>query len=73
MIEMFQPVISLVDVPEIDVKAGCKGCVVDIYSTPYPGFEVEFFDSDGDTIGFTSVKPEDIAAISPKHPARLAA
>ena len=73
MIEMFQSVISLVDVPNLGIKAGGRGCVVDIYDTPYPGFEVEFFDSDGETIGFTSLRPEDISAVTPKQPIRLAA
>ena len=67
MIEMFQPVVSLVDVPALGVKAGAQGCVVDIYDTPYPGFEVEFFDTDGETIGFTSVRPEEISAMPPKR------
>ena len=73
MIEMFQSVVALVDIPALGVKAGCKGCVIEIYDTPYPGFEVEFFDSDGDTIGFTSVRPEEISATPPKHSALLAA
>lgn len=73
MIEMFQPVVSLVDVPEIGVKAGCKGCVVEIYDTPYPGFEVEFFDEAHETLGFTSLRPDEVAAVTPKQPARLAA
>lgn len=73
MIDMFQSVVALVDIPALGVKAGCKGCVVEVYDQPYPGFEVEFFDTDGETIGFTSVRPEEISATPPKHPALLAA
>lgn len=72
MIEMFQSVIALVDVPDLGIQAGARGAVVDIYEKPYPAFEVEFFDQDWESVGTVSMRPEDIRAVSTEK-ARLAA
>ena len=65
MIEMFQSVVALVDVPSLGVKAGARGAVVEIYEKPYPAFEVEIFDEDWEPLGTISMRPDEIAAASP--------
>lgn len=60
MIELYAPVRTTVSVPALGLAAGCRGVVVDVYTEPHPGYEVEFIDDDGDTIGCLSMKPSDV-------------
>lgn len=64
MIEIFQSVIALVDIPSLGIKAGARGAVVEIYEKPYPAFEVEFFDEDREPVGTISMRPDEIEAAS---------
>lgn len=42
------------------VKRDCVGTIVMIYDDPSLAYEVEFFDSIGDTIELMTVEPNDI-------------
>lgn len=47
----------------VQLKAGQKGIIVEIHSStgvPYKGYDVEFFDDDGNTVAVMIVKEEDI-------------
>ena len=46
MFEMFQSVKTVVPVPQLGLASGAKGAIVDIYTSPYPAYEVEFFDDE---------------------------
>jgi hypothetical protein len=56
-VRLFDSVILLKDLPEEGLYAGVIGAIVEIYHTP-PGYEVEFFDSDWQTIAVLGVSPE---------------
>ncbi len=60
MFNLYQSVIATVDVPSLGLKTGASGVVIDVYSSPYPAYEVEFFDGDGETVGFISMKPDQV-------------
>ncbi len=76
--KMYQPVVlvreSLKDDlfgEPVTVKKGQKGVIVLVNiaaDVPYVGYEVEFFDKQGETIAVSSVKEEDIAALPDDHP-----
>lgn len=51
------------------LRKGQKGVIVEIHKTsdvPYPGYDVEFFNDDGDTVAVMIVREEDIKAASKK-------
>ena len=74
---MFETVKSVVDVPELGLKAGAIGAIIDVYSDPSPAYEIEFFDSDDQVVGNISMKPSQVVAMpkvsSSKFQERLAA
>ncbi|MCW2481073.1 DUF4926 domain-containing protein [Candidatus Symbiopectobacterium sp. NZEC135] len=45
------------------VLKGCVGAVVMIYQEPTLGYEVEFFDKEGDTLEVLTVYPDDIESL----------
>ncbi|MBK6999415.1 MAG: DUF4926 domain-containing protein [Rhodoferax sp.] len=62
MFEMFQSVKTVVPVPQLGLASGAKGAIVDIYTSPYPAYEVEFFDNEDNTVGFLSMRPEELVS-----------
>ena len=53
----FDRVVLAVDLPDRGLLAGTEGVVIDVHTTPSLGYEVEFFDEDGDTIDWGPVAP----------------
>lgn len=45
------------------VRKGCIGAVVMIYQEPTLGYEVEFFDKEGDTLEVLTVHPDEIESL----------
>jgi hypothetical protein len=70
MFEMFQAIRTTVPVPALGLGVGAKGVIVDAYKEPYPAYEIEFVDKDGNTLGLLSMRPNEIAS---ELPALLAA
>lgn len=62
MFEMFQSVKTVVPVPQLGLASGAMGAIVDIYTSPYPAYEVEFFDGEDNTVGFLSMRPEELVS-----------
>jgi hypothetical protein len=57
-VSLFERVVLLRDLPEEGLRAGDVGTIVELYpaseQTP-PGYEVEFFAANGDTVAVASV------------------
>ena len=49
-----------VDLPEDGLAAGTLGTVVHLFDTPRVAYEVEFVDSDGNTVGTATVTPDQL-------------
>ena len=62
MIEELSPVVSLIDVPEYDLRAGDVGTVVDVHTKGAPGvgYSVEFLTMCGDTIAVLELEATQI-------------
>ncbi len=77
MFNMFDTVKSIIDIPELGLKSGAIGAIIDIYYVPTPAYEIEFFDLDDQVVGTISMKPGQVVAMqkvsSSKFPERLAA
>lgn len=54
----------------ISLRQGQQGIIMEIFNRPGvpTGYDVEFFDDNGDTIAVTIVKEDDIAPLSAKTP-----
>ncbi len=48
------------DLPSSNLKAGTLGAIVMVYPESPQAYEVEFVDSDGDTLAILTLKEEDI-------------
>ena len=46
------------DIPEIEVRAGDKGVVVDVFERPRPAVRVEFADEQGHTKALVTYSPD---------------
>lgn len=57
---LFDSVILTVDLPEEGLKKGTRGAIVELFEKPVPGYAVEFFDSEGNTIDWSIVSDEQI-------------
>ena len=64
MFDMYQSIQATVDVPQLKLLAGARGVIVDEYEKPYHAYEIEFLDAAGNTIGFISMKTDEITGIS---------
>ena len=73
MFEQYQKVVLVRDSLQdtffgepVDLRRGKEGVIMEVYNRPgFPtGYEVEFFDEDGETIAVTTVHEGDIAAVS---------
>ena len=49
-------------VPEVPLPQGSKGTVVYVYPADPPGYEVEFIDEAGNTLGIYTVSGNDLEA-----------
>ena len=58
----FDRVVLAVDLPDRGLRAGTRGVIIDVHTTPCLGYEVEFFDEDGDVIEWGPVEPEQLRA-----------
>lgn len=54
--ELFDIVELLVNLPENELKAGVRGTIVERYGND--AYEVEFSDSDGETLALCTIPPE---------------
>ena len=59
--ELFDVVRLLADRPQDGLAAGAVGAIVQIYTDPQPGYEVEFADPDGRTLALITVAPDEVA------------
>ncbi len=68
-VSLFGRVVLLRDLPEEGLRAGDVGTIVESYpasgETP-PGYEVEFFAANGDTVAVASI-PSDAARLAPER------
>ena len=60
----FDRVVLVVDLPDRGLRAGTKGVVIDVHTTPSLGYEVEFFNEDGEVIEWGPVEPEQLRPYS---------
>ena len=61
--KMFESVRQVRDFPEIGLRAGMQGAIVEVYSVPTEGYEVEIIDKDGRTIALAAFAPEDLEVV----------
>ncbi|QXH53464.1 DUF4926 domain-containing protein [Pseudomonas fakonensis] len=59
----FDVVMLLDDFPEEGLRAGDSGTVIDIYSTPVEGYEVEFCDEQGRTLALLALSSDQIRPV----------
>lgn len=60
----FDVVVLIKDLPFDGLKSGTKGVIVDVYSFPAEGYEVELIGSDGRTLTHVGVLPEYLALVA---------
>ncbi|HLF06896.1 MAG TPA: DUF4926 domain-containing protein [Thermoplasmata archaeon] len=61
--KLFDVVRLLHDQPGLDLKAGMEGAVVEVDSVPTEGYEVEFVDETGRTMGLASFPREELELV----------
>lgn len=54
-------------VPKDGFKKGSTGTIVEVYTKPSLGFEVEFLDEEGNMIGIATLEPADIEISNPQN------
>jgi len=59
--ELYDVVELLVDLPQIGLKSGQLGTIVEIHNDN--AYEVEFSNSDGETLGFLALKTEQFIVV----------
>jgi hypothetical protein len=59
MYELFDRVALNIDVPKHSLRRGALGTVVEVYPAT-EGVEVEFFDTDGETIAVVTLDAKDV-------------
>lgn len=64
-IELLETVIAAANFPEHQVLAGDLGTIVEIYTSPFLAYEVEFVNPDGTTRALLTVRPDQIRRLSP--------
>lgn len=60
MYKEYEVVVASKDLNDVVLK-GCKGTIVLVYTRPALGYEVEFFNSENETIGVLTVTPGEIS------------
>lgn len=49
-----------IDLPKHGLHRGALGAIVAVFDEPYPAYEVEFANDDGETIAQCALKPDQI-------------
>jgi len=62
MLNEFDSVVLKRESKEVPLPTGSTGAIVLVHDAHPPAYEVEFVDSDGNTIGFYTVEAADLAA-----------
>jgi hypothetical protein len=55
---LFDVVVLTEDIPGEGLRAGMQGAIVEVYSLPVEGYEVEFCDEEGHTIAQLALSPD---------------
>jgi hypothetical protein len=64
-LNLFETVITTVNIPDHHVLAGDLGAIVEVYTTPRLAYEVEFVNPDGTTRALLTLAPEQIRRLAP--------
>lgn len=64
-LNLFETVITTVNIPEHHVLAGDLGAIVEVYTTPRLAYEIEFVNPDGTTRALLTLAPEQIRRLAP--------
>ncbi|MGY3854661.1 DUF4926 domain-containing protein [Aeromonas aquatilis] len=54
---LFDMVVLVEDMPEAGLRAGMKGVIIEMYSQPVEGYEIEFCDVQGRTVAQLVLSP----------------
>jgi hypothetical protein len=63
-LQLLDTVIATVDLPQDEVLAGDLGTIVEVYTQPYPAYEVEFVNPNGTTRALLILSPAQIRPLS---------
>lgn len=55
---LFDVVVLTEDIPGEGLRAGMEGAIVEVYSLPIEGYEVEFCDAEGHTVAQLALSPD---------------
>ncbi|RMO14055.1 hypothetical protein ALQ47_01006 [Pseudomonas cichorii] len=55
---LFDVVVLTEDIPGAGLLAGMRGAIIEVYSLPVEGYEVEFCDAEGWTIAQLALSPD---------------
>ena len=59
---LFDVVVLIEDIPGEGLRAGMQGAIVEVYSLPIEGYEVEFCDAEGHTIAQLALSSDQFQA-----------
>ncbi len=55
---LFDVVVLTEDIPGEGLRAGMQGAIIEVYSLPVEGYEVEFCDAEGRTVAQLALSPD---------------
>jgi hypothetical protein len=55
---LFDVVVLTEDIPAEGLRAGMQGAIIEVYSLPVDGYEVEFCDAEGRTVAQLVLSPD---------------
>lgn len=55
---LFDVVVLTEDIPAEGLRAGMQGAIIEVYSLPVEGYEVEFCDAEGRTVAQLALSPD---------------
>ncbi|AHL32818.1 hypothetical protein CD58_07905 [Pseudomonas brassicacearum] len=55
---LFDVVVLTEDIPGEGLRAGMQGAIVEVYTLPIEGYEVEFCDAEGHTVAQLALSPD---------------
>ncbi|GFM49083.1 DUF4926 domain-containing protein [Pseudomonas capsici] len=55
---LFDVVVLTEDIPGEGLRAGMRGAIIEVYSLPVEGYEVEFCDAEGQTVAQMALSPD---------------
>lgn len=58
--KLYDCVFAVRDLPEYGISAGTLGAILEVFDTPHIAYEVEFCNSQGETVAVVTLKPDDI-------------